>query len=78
MVAEGGRRLTLSHTITRAVLVTLHGDRGFPLSLSLCQGEPDFEGAQALASDLKQNQAYHKHRNCSSAPTYCTEAAPTT
>ena len=34
MDAEGGRRITLSQTITRAVLVTLHGDRGFAHSLS--------------------------------------------
>ena len=34
MDAEGGRRITLSHTNTRAVLVTLHGDRGFTPQLS--------------------------------------------
>ena len=31
---EGGRRITLCQTATRAVLVTLHGDRGFAHSLS--------------------------------------------
>ena len=34
MDAEGGRRITLGQTITRAVLVTLHGDRGFTPQLS--------------------------------------------
>ena len=34
MEAEGGRRITLGQTITRAVLVTLHGDRGFTPQLS--------------------------------------------